>query len=145
MFYTFQIGLTSLALAASLATTPIESAQSEEPPPATKVAVELTIEELIVEKSKENGVNPRVASAIAFCESTHRQYDASGNALRGKQNRQDVGLFQINERFHLEASKKLGHDIYTTEGNIDYAMHLLKTQGRKPWVWSKPCWEPKVA
>jgi hypothetical protein len=87
----------------------------------------------------------QVAQSIAYCESTNRQYDSNtGQALRGNQNALDVGLFQINEKYHLRKSQELGFDIYTTEGNIDYAMWLLKTQGSGPWIWSKPCWSNKA-
>ena len=82
---------------------------------------------------------PVVLQKIAWCESRNRQF-VDGKVLRGKENRKDVGKFQINERYHLAESKRLGMDIYTLKGNTDYALHLYKTQGSKPWNWSKPCW-----
>lgn len=83
-----------------------------------------------------------ILKKIAFCESQNRQIDeTTGAVLRGKVNSQDVGVMQINEKYHLEAAKKLGLDIYTLEGNIDYAKHLYKTQGVKPWVHSSKCWD----
>lgn len=100
--------------------------------------------ELISKKAINEGVNVRLATSIAFCESTYRQYDDNGSALRGKENSQDVGLFQINEKYHLKKSQELGFDIYTTNGNIDYAMWLLKNEGSKHWNWSKPCWGSRV-
>ncbi len=140
MFSALQISLASLALASNLATaTPM--AESSEPPSR----LDLTVEELIMEKSIEHNIDPKVPLAIAFCESTHMQFHENGTVVRGKENSKDVGVFQINEHYHLEDSKKLGFDIYTTEGNIDYAMHLLESQGKKPWVWSKPCWAPKIS
>jgi hypothetical protein len=60
--------------------------------------------------------------------------------LHGIQNANDIGLFQINEIYHLKTSKALGYDIYTTEGNIDYAIWLLKNEGSQHWNYSKPCW-----
>lgn len=77
---------------------------------------------------------------IARCESRFRQLDAHGNVLRGEQNSKDVGVFQINEHYHLADSIKMGLDIHTLEGNIEYARHLYDTQGVRPWNWSKPCW-----
>ncbi len=77
---------------------------------------------------------------VAKCESGFRQFNKDGSVLRGRQNSLDVGAFQINENYHLKASKSLGYDIHTLEGNIDYAEHLYKTQGLKPWNWSKHCW-----
>jgi len=103
-----------------------------------------SLDEIITAKAKENGVNPTLASNIAYCESTDRQFDSSGEPLRGKRNPGDVGLFQINEKYHLKTSQSLGHDIYTTEGNIDYAMWLLKNEGSQHWNSSKPCWGKKA-
>ena len=76
---------------------------------------------------------------IAKCESGYRQFDKDGNVLRGEQNSLDIGLYQINEYYHLEASKKFGVDIYTLEGNISYAKYLYATQGVQPWAWSNDC------
>lgn len=113
---------------------------------------ERTIPELITERTEEFGVSEDLALAIAFCESTYRQYDknksaeesAENRVLRGIQNKADVGLFQINEKYHLEKSLELGYDIYTTEGNIDYALWLLKNEGSKHWKWSQECWSKKI-
>ena len=77
--------------------------------------------------------------AIAKCESGNRQFNADGSVLRGKVNPQDIGEFQINEKYHLQASIKLGYDIYTQSGNEAYAMYLYRTQGVKPWIHSAPC------
>ncbi|MEK7610428.1 MAG: hypothetical protein AAB468_01630 [Patescibacteria group bacterium] len=81
-----------------------------------------------------------LALAIARCESQYSQFADSGRVLRGRKNPNDVGVFQINEDYHLVASKKLGFDIHTIEGNIAYAMWLLKRDGSKPWRASQPCW-----
>jgi hypothetical protein len=77
---------------------------------------------------------------IARCESSFRQYDSDGKVLRGKANRDDVGVMQINEKYNGESAKKLGYDIYTTDGNIAFAKHLYETQGADPWVYSSKCW-----
>jgi len=77
---------------------------------------------------------------IARCESKFRQWEDNGTVLRGKINKKDVGLFQINEKYHLKASKRLGMDIHTVEGNIAYAKYLYKKEGSTPWNWSGHCW-----
>lgn len=77
---------------------------------------------------------------IARCESGFRQFDASGEVLRGQINRLDRGIYQINEKYHLETAKRLGHDIYTVEGNLDMAAYILKTQGLQAWDASSKCW-----
>jgi hypothetical protein len=77
---------------------------------------------------------------IASCESHFIQFDADGTIHRGKVNPQDVGVMQINEKYHLSDSKKLGLDIYTLEGNMAYAKHLYEKQGTRPWEYSSKCW-----
>jgi hypothetical protein len=77
---------------------------------------------------------------IARCESNFKQYDASGNIIRGRVNSADVGVMQINEKYHAEMATKLGHDIYTVEGNVGYAKHLYKESGAAPWISSFKCW-----
>ncbi len=77
---------------------------------------------------------------IAFCESRFNQFDDYGNVLRGKVNRADVGVMQINEKYHAGKAAKLGYDLYSLDGNMEYAMYLYETQGTKPWVHSSTCW-----
>ncbi|MEY2664560.1 MAG: hypothetical protein RIT04_368 [Candidatus Parcubacteria bacterium] len=77
---------------------------------------------------------------IARCESEFRQYDRQGNLIRGRVNDQDVGIMQINEKYHLEKSKSLGYDIYTVEGNLAYAKYIYEKQGGAPWSASQKCW-----
>lgn len=76
---------------------------------------------------------------IARCESGMRQFNPDGSVLRGVVNSKDVGMFQINEFYHLADAKRLGYNIYTLEGNIGYAKHLVRTQGYRPWVHSNSC------
>ncbi len=96
-----------------------------------------TTEEIIAEQFADAPILKKIAS----CESQTRQFDQTGAVLRGRVNSQDVGLMQINEKYHLSTSKKLGLDIYSLEGNINYAKYLYKTQGVKPWVHSSSCWD----
>ena len=77
---------------------------------------------------------------IAHCESRFRQTDTEGNVFRGVQNRYDVGVMQINELYHLDEAKKLGINIYTLKGNMEYARYLYENQGARPWMASSPCW-----
>lgn len=83
---------------------------------------------------------PPILKQIAWCESNWRQWNDDGSVLRGRQNNQDVGFFQINEYYHLETAESLGINIYTLEGNVEYALMLYETQGTTPWNWSKHCW-----
>jgi hypothetical protein len=97
-----------------------------------------TTEEIIAEHFAETPILKR----IAVCESENRQYNTDGTVLRGWMNPLDVGLMQINEKYHLSTATKLGLDIHTLEGNADYAKYLYKTQGVKPWIHSSHCWDP---
>lgn len=101
--------------------------------------------EMIKDASQKYGVDENLAIEIARCESTLRQYGTDGNVVRGMVNSKDVGVFQINEDFHLRQSQEQGFDIYTTRGNIEYAVSILKKSGNKPWSASKPCWGRHVA
>lgn len=104
-------------------------------------APEPTTSELIELKSRKYGIDSELALAIARCESHLRQYDdKTGEVLRGKANRRDVGVFQINEQYHLEKSRELDLDIYSAAGNIEYAIWLMSAYGRAPWIWSRKCW-----
>ena len=96
-----------------------------------------TTEEIIT----EHFIDTPILKKIASCESQYRQFDETGAVLRGKVNSQDIGVMQINEKYHLKEAQKLGLDIYTLEGNLDYAKHLYEKQGVKPWVHSSTCWD----
>lgn len=84
-----------------------------------------------------------IMAEVSFCESTHRQFDENGNVLRGKVNSKDVGVMQINEYYHLDTAQRLGINIYTLEGNLEYGRYLYETQGVAPWVHSSGCWGSK--
>jgi len=90
--------------------------------------------------TKEYFKNSPIVAEIARCESTYRQFNADGSVLRGKVNSADVGVMQINEKYHLKRSIELGIDIYTLEGNLAYGKYLFTKQGSQPWNASKPCW-----
>jgi len=77
---------------------------------------------------------------VARCESTYRQFDQTGNILRGKVNSADVGVMQINEKYHADEAVKMGYNIYTTEGNVAFAKYLYKKYGGDPWSSSESCW-----
>ena len=77
---------------------------------------------------------------IARCESTFRQFDQTGNILRGVVNDKDVGVMQINETYHADEAAKLGLNIYTVEGNVAFGRYLYDKYGAQPWISSSPCW-----
>jgi len=81
---------------------------------------------------------------VAFCESTFRQTDANGIVVRGRVNRSDVGVMQINEHYHEKDATALGLDLETIEGNVAFARHLYEKKGLSPWKHSKPCWSARL-
>ncbi len=82
---------------------------------------------------------------VAYCESHFEQVDKNtGEIKRGFMNAADVGVMQINERYHAETAKKLGIDIYSLEGNMQYARYLYEHEGTQPWSASRPCWGGKA-
>ena len=76
---------------------------------------------------------------IAECEGG-TQFHPDGTVVRGIVNPHDIGIYQINERYHKAKAESLGYNIYTLEGNTEYAFYLHMTQGDAPWAASKPCW-----
>lgn len=84
--------------------------------------------------------NDPILVDIARCESTFRQYDKDGMVVRGRVNRDDVGVMQINEKYHSERAAKLGYDIYSVEGNVAFGKYLYDQYGAQPWSSSSPCW-----
>lgn len=78
---------------------------------------------------------------ICTCESGLTHYTKDGAVLKGTINNRDIGICQINEYYHEKEIKFLGIDIYTRDGNIEFAKHLYNKQGTAPWVWSKKCWD----
>lgn len=99
-----------------------------EPPPAP-----------IIEEVVEAPVVPAVLERIALCESRARHFNENGEVLRGV-NKHDIGKYQINAKYWRELAEKLGHDIYTEEGNEAMALAIYERHGTKPWKWSKHCW-----
>ncbi len=77
---------------------------------------------------------------IARCESTFRQFDQNGQVLRGRVNPGDVGVMQINEKYHADEAVKMGLNIYTVEGNVAFGRYLYDKYGAQPWGASSPCW-----
>ena len=77
---------------------------------------------------------------VAKCESRFRHFNKEHTVIRGEQNSQDVGVMQINEKYHLDRSVKLGYNIYSIEGNMAYARRLYEKEGTAPWASSSPCW-----
>lgn len=95
-------------------------------------------EQIVIDMFGENSL----MYGIASCESSFHQFNQQdGTILRGKINSQDIGIFQINEKYWLQQAIKLGYDIYIPEGNVQMALWIYENYGTKDWNWSKKCWE----
>ncbi len=70
--------------------------------------------------------------SIAQCESRFRQYNDKGEVLRGSN--LYIGIFQFDEKIHAKKALDLGMDIYTIEGNLEYAKYLYQQAGLRPWA-----------
>lgn len=81
-----------------------------------------------------------ILAEIARCESTFRHYDSQGEVLKGKKNRYDRGVMQINILYHGERAEKLGLDVHSLDDNVAYAKDLYEREGVKPWMSSSACW-----
>lgn len=81
-----------------------------------------------------------IMAKVAKCESTYRHVNENGVVRRGKVNKHDIGVMQINELYHGDTAKEMGLNIYSLEGNVKYARYLYEKQGVKPWKSSSPCW-----
>ncbi|HVT75295.1 MAG TPA: hypothetical protein VHD69_02700 [Candidatus Paceibacterota bacterium] len=82
-----------------------------------------------------------ILAEVARCESTFRQFGSDGNVIRGKVNKNDVGVMQINTYYHEDTAESLGLDIYTIDGNLAYGKHLYEKFGLDPWKSSSKCWK----
>ncbi len=82
---------------------------------------------------------------VARCESTFRHTLADGSVLRGVVDKADLGVMQINTRYHGATAQALGLDLQVLEDNMAYARYLYEKQGTKPWNASAPCWNRTLA
>ena len=109
-------------------------------PSGAVISRDLSNPKLVEAYLREKYADAPILVEVARCESTFRQFDSNGQVIRGKVNDQDVGVMQINERYHSEDAKKLGIDIYSIEGNVAFAKRLYDKFGTSPWSSSKACW-----
>ncbi len=81
-----------------------------------------------------------ILAEIAWCESRFRHLNKDGEIFRGKVNKSDIGVMQVNTYYHEKKAGELGYDLYSLRGNLEYAQYLYDTEGTTPWNSSKPCW-----
>lgn len=103
------------------------------------VKIDWTRERIIQELKTVFPDEPLIVD-VARCESQITHWTEHGHVLQGWIDDDDIGLMQINRRYHGATARKLGYDIYDIQGNIMYARYLYEREGLQPWSASKPCW-----
>lgn len=125
-----------------VATSTIDSSVIATTSPETLVQVTpINQPRLLEDQVREYFKDYPVLAEIAKCESTFRHFKANGDVVRGKVNKSDVGVMQINEYYHDEKAVELGFDLHTLEGNVAYAKYLYEKEGTRPWNSSSKCWK----
>lgn len=132
----------SLNNTAMFAVTPVEAQEASVDDGASivrpkQVVAGATVETTVRDYFKDIPVMAR----IAWCESKYYHINpTSGHITRGLINQNDIGVMQINETYHGKAAKVLGIDLYSLDGNLEYARYLYDKEGTRPWNSSKGCW-----
>ena len=85
-----------------------------------------------------------ILAEIAKCESEFKHVGGNGEIIKGKVNRGDLGVMQINRYYHEKDASKLGLDLKTLRGNMAFARNLYDKYGTSPWQSSSGCWEKYV-
>ena len=96
-----------------------------------------TVESKITRVATEIGVSPTLAKAIAQCESGLKQ----GVKNKGSS---ASGVFQFLNSTWNDTLKRMNLpptlDVFDAGSNILAGIWLLKTDGVRHWLESKPCW-----
>jgi hypothetical protein len=127
-------------------TTVPTSMQAHQPAPAVtqEIASEdygpITDPKNVAKFLKDYFADIPLMARIGACESHNRQYDSSGNVLRGEKNVYDRGVMQINLLYHADEAVKMGLDLNSIDGNVAFARHLYEKFGAQPWISSSACW-----
>ncbi len=115
------------------------SMSSPAPMPAATLADTPNVETMGEYVTKYYADTPILAD-IAWCESRLRHTEKDGDIFRGVVNSNDIGVMQINTKYHEKQAESMNLDLYTLDGNLAYAKYLYEKEGVKPWASSKACW-----
>ena len=115
----------------------VDAIQKQEYAESAKIANPITFEDYVRAYFKDDPI----LAEIAKCESTFRQFSSTGEVIKGRVNKSDVGVMQINKYYHLKSAEKLGYDLHSIEGNMSYAKWLYDREGTTPWNSSSKCWK----
>lgn len=100
----------------------------------------LTIKLLLYNKVIENNLkidDYLILLKIAYAESCLSHYDKNGDVVKGKKNKDDVGVFQINKNYHSINEKDLND-------YLNYVINLYKKSKTKYWIYSKKNWSKNI-
>jgi len=86
-----------------------------------------------------------ILAEIAKCESRFKHVGEKGDIIRGKVNSDDIGVMQINTFYHEDEATRLGINLKTLQGNMEYAKKLYEKEGTDPWISSSKCWKKYVS
>jgi len=137
MFIPAIIFLASATFAGPVVLADIEALKTEEVAVATEIKVPAHSLEAYV---KEYFSDTPILADIARCESRFRHFIEDGEVIRGEIDSDDIGVMQINLRYHKENAAELGLNVFSLSGNLEYAKYLYEKQGVKPWKASRGCW-----
>jgi hypothetical protein len=110
------------------------------------VAQAVTKNKVLSNEEKVATLNP-ILDRVCSCESwgspdkIPREFDDSGNVLRGFPDHRDVGACQIATETWGAKARALGYNIYTLNGNIQMANYIYEVQGLNAWNPSRSCWQ----
>lgn len=127
----------TISLGLSLLISTALAAQPALPAPQARLPQAATMQEYVAQYFADEPV----MIGIAQCESHFAQFDKTGSIHRGTVNHSDLGVMQINEYYHGAEAQKLGLDLYTIEGNLQFARYLYEKEGTTPWLSSAKCWD----
>ena len=94
-----------------------------------------------------------ILERIAACETTGSvsgtptQFMPDGSILWGEDPvtkeriKRDEGILQINTYVWGSLAAKMGDDLATASGNIEFGEYLFSKYGTAPWTASENCWE----
>ena len=118
---------------------PVAHAEKQVEPKPIPVMIEVQPTKLSKIGDCESGSRLTDGSAVP---SSSRQYE-NGKVIIGKftdpKNGTDIGRYMINS-VHEPEARALGFNLWTDEGNSEYARYLYRREGTGPWSASKSCW-----
>lgn len=127
------------ALAEPLQPATIDQMALEAPPRGPELA-SATSSEAISALILQTFPDSPVMLEVAKCESRLRQFNEDGTVLMGGGGGNYIGIFQIGIQW-VDDAQKLDIDVYTVEGNVQFARYLYDSEiiGRGQPLWRQ--WE----